>query len=77
MRKYLLLGVIAVGCALFALDLFSTANLLVNGDTPAPAAPVHIMQGTPDFEPYGGCDEAYLYPDTPGYAWCRDHGYLD
>lgn len=27
-------------------------------------------------EPYGGCDEAYLYPDTPGYIWCDLNGYL-
>ena len=27
-------------------------------------------------EPYGGCDEAYLYPDTPGYRWCERNGYL-
>jgi hypothetical protein len=31
----------------------------------------------PKHEPYGGCDEAYLYPDTPGWTWCRDRGYLD
>lgn len=28
-------------------------------------------------EPYGGCDEAYRYPKSEGYAWCRDNGYLD
>ena len=21
-------------------------------------------------EPYGGCDEAYLYPGTEGAIWC-------
>lgn len=28
-------------------------------------------------EPYGGCDEAASYPNTPGWKWCRDRGYLD
>lgn len=28
-----------------------------------------------DREPYGGCDEAYLYPKSSGAAWCRAHGY--
>lgn len=27
-------------------------------------------------EPYGGCDEAYAYPHTPGWQWCKDHGLL-
>lgn len=26
-------------------------------------------------EPYGGCDEAYLYPDSPGAADCRKLGW--
>lgn len=26
-------------------------------------------------EPYGGCDEAYAYPDTAGYTWCQLHGW--
>lgn len=25
-------------------------------------------------EPYGGCDEAYLYPKSQGYAECKEHG---
>ena len=25
-------------------------------------------------EPYGGCKEAYLYPDSVGAAECRAHG---
>lgn len=24
-------------------------------------------------EPYGGCDEAYLYPGTEGAEWCATH----
>lgn len=24
-------------------------------------------------EPYGGCKEAYLYPNTPGGRWCARH----
>lgn len=27
-------------------------------------------------EPYGGCDEAYLYPKSPGYAECQEHGLI-
>ena len=30
-----------------------------------------------DTEPYGGCKEAARYPNTPGWKWCRDRGYLD
>lgn len=26
-------------------------------------------------EPYGGCDEAWQAPDSPGSDWCRDHGW--
>lgn len=26
-------------------------------------------------EPYGGCDEAYLYPTSEGADHCRDHGW--
>lgn len=27
-------------------------------------------------EPYGGCKEAYLYPESPGYAECVEHGLI-
>lgn len=32
---------------------------------------------TQQAEPYGGCDEAYRYPNTKGYRWCARNGYLD
>jgi hypothetical protein len=32
------------------------------------------IQPLPTQEPYGGCDEAYLYPDSPGYADCQALG---
>lgn len=25
-------------------------------------------------EPYGGCEEAYRYPKSEGYAICKEHG---
>jgi hypothetical protein len=27
-------------------------------------------------EPYGGCDEAWLYPTTAGADHCRRHGWV-
>jgi hypothetical protein len=27
-------------------------------------------------EPYGGCDEAYLYPNTEGARICEELGYV-
>lgn len=27
-------------------------------------------------EPYGGCKEAYLFPESSGYAECVEHGLL-
>lgn len=36
----------------------------------------HRVEGAPrDQEPYGGCDEAYLYPKSVGARWCRHHGF--
>lgn len=37
----------------------------------------HHDDGASKQQPYGGCDEAYLYPNTPGYRWCERNGYLD
>lgn len=34
---------------------------------------VHKHQGG---EPYGGCDEAWQAPKSPGARWCRAHGYI-
>lgn len=28
-------------------------------------------------QPYGGCDEAYLYPKSRGYAECVAHGFIE
>jgi hypothetical protein len=48
--------------------LLIIAGLVVNDVTTT------IEQQTQKLEPYGGCDEAYLYPDTAGARWCQLHG---
>lgn len=61
------------GCAVLAVIgwLFSGwwTGQTAESITHVPAAAVRVEQ-----EPYGGCDEAYLYPGTEGAQWCEEHG---
>lgn len=65
--RYLVLLTAAIALAVTALAIH------LNADTTA--APQQVKPAA--VEPYGGCDEAFRYPKSEGYAWCRDHGYLD
>ena len=42
----------------------------IRDNKPGDITPAHIQ------EPYGGCDEAHRYPDTPGYELCERLGRL-
>ncbi len=54
---YLLLVLICL-----AIVILHLPGLITSIESPAP----------PLQEPYGGCDEAYLYPGTPGAQICQE-----
>lgn len=54
---------IAAAVAVLAIGIGTSAD-----SQPRPEAP---SAPAPQVEPYGGCDEAYLYPETAGAKMCE------
>lgn len=60
----LTLTAVAVGVGVFVNDSDS--------DSEPPTSPAPVVWT----EPYGGCDEAWQYPNTDGYRECKEHGLI-
>lgn len=73
MRHILLNTIGLTMLALFLACMFSIINTLQNMTT-------SLEEGLQNqeiwLEPYGGCDEAALYPRSDGYRECVKHGRL-
>ena len=67
-------GLVAL-LAVLAFAACNEAKPVVHADQPVQPvkAGVHFTKAH-WVEPYGGCDEAYRYPGTPGYRQCVRHG---
>jgi hypothetical protein len=72
MRKHLT----TIGLVLIAAQLVLFGVMLYVLSQPIAPAPAQLKPVT-NVQPYGGCDEAARYPDTPGHAWCVANGYLE
>lgn len=63
--------VIAIIVIVFVATQYTSVNqYLTDLDNQTGSSPAQQLQ------PYGGCDEAWQAPDSPGAEWCRNHGYL-
>lgn len=61
-----------LGCFAVIVVVFSALNVFVPEAEAAPRTSSHRTV----VEPYGGCDEAWQAPRSPGAQWCRDHGWV-